>query len=84
MFWDVDRFFYGEVGNLCQNWREVMIKFCEYLEHTYLQRCCDNDERTTFCIPAPKVTEELYETNGGGCDVCKEFYSELLCFPVTS
>eukprot|EP00593_Proboscia_inermis_P001462 CAMPEP_0171300252 /NCGR_PEP_ID=MMETSP0816-20121228/9034_1 /TAXON_ID=420281 /ORGANISM="Proboscia inermis, Strain CCAP1064/1" /LENGTH=507 /DNA_ID=CAMNT_0011776593 /DNA_START=82 /DNA_END=1605 /DNA_ORIENTATION=+ len=80
MFWDVDRFFYGEVGNPCQNRREVMIKYCEYLERTYPRRCCDNDERTTFCIPAPNVTKKLYGTNGGGCDICKEFYGELLCF----
>jgi len=72
MFWDVDRYFYGEESNPCGNRREVLEKYCQYLELTYPRRCCDNDERKTSRLPAPRV--EMFTS--GGCSICKEFYGE--------
>jgi tRNA-dihydrouridine synthase len=72
MFWDVDRYFYGEENNPCQNRREVLEKYCQYLEVTYPRRCCDDDSRKTSRLPAPKV--EMFTS--GGCPICKEFYGE--------
>jgi len=70
MFWDVDRYFYGEKSNPCKNRREVLIKYCEYLERRFPRRCCDDDERiTSWNNPAPKVKRvQDY------CDICREVY----------
>jgi len=72
MFADVDRFWYSEERNPCKNRREVLEKYCLYLEQTYPRRCCDNDERKTGRLPAPNV--EMYTT--GGCSISREFYGE--------
>jgi len=70
MFWDVDRYFYGESCNPCQNRREVLIQYCIYLERTYPRRCCDNDERCTTRIPVPDVDVRDQEY----CTICKSMY----------
>ncbi len=70
MFWDVDRYFYGEQSNPCHNRREALEKYCLFLEKCYPRRCCDNDSRKTGRIPAPKVTM----FTEGGCPICQEFY----------
>ena len=70
MFWDVDRYFYGEESNPCQTRREVLEKYCEYLERTYPKRCCDDDDRKTSRLPAPSVDMR----SDGGCYLCQEFY----------
>ena len=70
MFADVDRYFYGHDVNPCKNRREALEAYVDYLERTYPRRCCDNDERITFRIPAPVV--QMNET--GGCQNCQEFY----------
>ena len=44
MFWDVDRYFYGEETNPCQNRRELLNAYCRYLERTYPRQCCDSDQ----------------------------------------
>jgi len=72
MFADVDRFWYSEETNPCENRREVLEKYCLYLEQIYPRRCCDDDERKTGRLPAPEV--KMYTT--GGCSICKEFYGE--------
>jgi tRNA-dihydrouridine synthase len=72
MFWDVDRYFYGEESNPCRNRRDVLEKYCRYLETTYPRRCCDNDHRKTSRLPAPQVVM----FTSGGCPICKEFYGE--------
>lgn len=69
MFWDIDRYFYGMEKNPCRNRREVLEKYCVYLEKTYPRRCCDSDERITRRIPAPHI--RLPE---GGCEICSKFY----------
>jgi len=76
MFADVDRYFYGHDVNPCKNRREALEAYCDYLERTYPRRCCDNDERITFRIPAPDVQMNI-NMNGnekGGCQNCQEFY----------
>ena len=70
MFWDIDRYFYGEKSNPCENRRQMMEKYCQYLEETYPRRCCDVDERNTIRLPAPKV--KMFTE--GGCEICKEYY----------
>lgn len=69
MFWDVDRYYYGAVSNPCQNRREVLVQYCEYLERIYPRRCCDDDERCTTRIPVPDVVNERQY-----CDICREMY----------
>ena len=55
MFWDVDRYFYDLESNPCRNRREVLDKYCEYLERMYPRRCCDRDSRVTVNISAMGV-----------------------------
>lgn len=69
MFWDVDRYFYGMKSNPCQTRRDVLEKYCLYLEKTYPRRCCDHDERMTLRIPAPDI-----DLPSWGCDICQEYY----------
>lgn len=68
-FWDVDRYFYGST-NPCQNRRQVLEQYCQYLEQTYPRRCCDDDERITTKIPAPTPVVRYHEY----CNVCREMY----------
>ena len=72
MFWDIDRYFYGEESNPCKNRREALEKYCLYLESCYPRRCCDNDTRKSARIPTPRV--EMFTS--GGCPICKEFYGD--------
>lgn len=74
MFWDIDRYFYGETSNPCQTRREALDKYCMYLEQTYPRRCCDNDDRVTSRIPSPTNVQKF--VNSGGCDICKCFYGQ--------
>ncbi len=67
MFWDIDKYFYGEATNPTKNRREVLEKYCQYLDLTYPRRCCDDDDRITSRIPAPKVIFFSDE----GCDICR-------------
>ena len=71
MFWDIDKHFYGDSVNPCQTRRDALNQYCEYLETTYPRRCCDNDQRITSRIPAPKV--ETY-AKSGGCPICSCIY----------
>ena len=69
VFWDCDRYFYGESKNPCATRREVLDKYIDYLETVYPRRCCDdrNDVQTNR-IPAPSVefTKEY-------CEICSEW-----------
>jgi tRNA-dihydrouridine synthase A len=67
MFWDVDRYFYGLESNPCRNRREVLDKYCQYLETIYPRRCCDRDIRVTVNIPAPDVIVEA-----PFCPMCRD------------
>jgi len=66
VFWDCDRYFYGDSKNPCATRREVLDKYIDYLESVYPRRCCDdrNDVQTNR-IPAPSV-----EYTRESCDVC--------------
>jgi len=72
MFWDVDRYFYGEASNPCRNRREALEEYCLFLESCFPRRCCDGDARKSARIPTPKV--EMFTS--GGCPICKEFYGD--------
>lgn len=66
VFWDCDRYFYGERENPCNTRREVLDQYIDYLEKVYPRRCCDDqNDMQTNRIPAPSVvhTKEY-------CDVC--------------
>ena len=69
LFWDVDRYFYGEPTNPCQNRREVLEHYCQFLEQTYPRRCCDDDERVTYYYPAPNV-----QPTQDYCNICQDIY----------
>jgi len=71
MFWDVDRYFYGMESNPCKNRREVLLKYCEYLEKIYPRRCCDDDKTMTIRIPAPIVK---MKSAVQGCKICRYYY----------
>lgn len=73
MFWDIDRYFYGEPSNPCQTRREALDRYCMYLEETYPRRCCDDDDRVTSRIPSPRV--KMFVSRGG-CDICKCVYGD--------
>lgn len=69
MFWDVDRYFYGEEMNPCQNRRELLESYCEYLEYIYPRQCCGNDP-TGGC----SICKDVYGNGKSGssirsCDV---------------
>ncbi|KAL7537469.1 hypothetical protein ACHAXR_007842 [Thalassiosira sp. AJA248-18] len=50
LFYDVDRYFYGEKTNPCKNRREVLERYCDYLERIYPPRCCEDDvQRSGNC-----------------------------------
>jgi len=55
LFWDCDRYFYGEAENPCRTRREVLDQYVEYLEEVYPRRCCDNIEEETKRIPSPNL-----------------------------
>mmetsp|Transcript_25538 Transcript_25538/g.43599 ORF Transcript_25538/g.43599 Transcript_25538/m.43599 type:complete len:533 (+) Transcript_25538:139-1737(+) len=55
LFHDVDRYFFNEDTNPCKNRREVLERYCEYLERIYPRRCCDEDPRNSFEHPLPEV-----------------------------
>ena len=50
MFHDVDRYFYGEASNPCQNRMQVLEKYCQYLERRHPRRCCsENVNHCNMC-----------------------------------
>lgn len=69
LFHNADKYFFDGASNPCTTRREVLAKYCLWLEKTYPRRCCDSDERTTFEYPAPKVTHEQ-----DYCTICSEIY----------
>jgi tRNA-dihydrouridine synthase A len=70
IFWDVDRYFYGEANNPCQTRREILLKYCSYLECVYPRRCCDQDIRVTSKITDPVNFEFEYDY----CSKCAPLY----------
>jgi len=73
IFWDCDRYFYGESKNPCKTRREVLDQYIEYLEKVYPRRCCDDrDDLQTNRIPAPSVVHEQEF-----CSVCSTWRKHL-------
>lgn len=69
LFWDCDRYFYGEDDNPCQTRREVLIEYINYLESNYPRRCCDDlDDVQTNRLPSPSVIHKK-----DYCDVCSKW-----------
>lgn len=57
---DIDRFFYGEPTNPCRNRREVVDKYCTYLESIYPRRCCDlNTFQTCHITEQEEIVSEF-------------------------
>jgi tRNA-dihydrouridine synthase A len=71
LFYNADKYFFGEASNPCTTRRDVLERYCVYLEKTYPRRCCDSDVRITFEYPAPKVAHER-----DCCKICSEIYSQ--------
>ena len=73
IFWDVDRYFYNCKTNPCINRRQVVQKYCTYLEKLYPRRCCDTDERITYKLPVPIISNEN-KMDRKYCDICYDMY----------
>jgi tRNA-dihydrouridine synthase A len=71
IFWDADRYFYGLDENPCRNRRQVLERYCEYLEQLYPRRCCDLDEAITYGIPVPNVHRLC-----SYCPMCRPMYQK--------
>lgn len=69
LFYNADKYFFNEPSNPCQTRRDVLERYCVYLEEAYPRRCCDNDERFTFECPAPNIVHDR-----DCCKVCAEIY----------
>ncbi len=69
VFWDCDRYFYGEKENPCKTRREVLDQYIRYLEKVYPRRCCDdqNDIQTNR-IPAPSLVHAK-----DCCNICADW-----------
>lgn len=68
LLWDVDRFFYGEESNPSRTRREILEKYCKYLDTVYPRRCCDRDPYVTCKITDPKEFDFVYDS----CHLCAE------------
>eukprot|EP00536_Pseudo-nitzschia_multiseries_P007086 jgi/Psemu1/324602/estExt_fgenesh1_pg.C_1600014 len=68
LFWDCDRYFYGEAKNPCRTRREVLDQYIAYLEKVYPRRCCDEIDFETKRIPAPSLIH-----TGESCSICAEW-----------
>ena len=73
MFWDVDRYFYGEQRNPCRNRREVLEQYCQWLEQVYPKRCCDRDPQITN-----KITDTKIQAEAECCPICRDIYGKHL------
>lgn len=69
LFHDVDRSFYGEKENPCKNRRDVLEKYCNYLEQRHPRRCCpDSVNYCSICVdiygPPECIKEEVSTLEG--------------------
>ena len=67
-FWDVDRYWYGCTANPSETRRQVLNRYCAFLEELYPRRCCDEDATVTDRLPAPNVVHTRPR-----CRICAEF-----------
>jgi len=64
----LDTLFYGEANNPHKTRREILDKYCAYIEQRYPRRCCDSDPRVTEDYPAPSVAHEVER-----CEICQDY-----------
>ena len=79
LFFNVDRYFYGEPFNPCQNRRQVLERYCNYLEGLYPRRCCDHNDEITYQYPPPTVEHEKEY-----CEQCIDIYGSSVVTEVVS
>jgi tRNA-dihydrouridine synthase len=72
LFWDVDRYFYGENRNPCQTRRQILSQYCKYLENIYPRRCCDQDPSVTSRITNSRAFPVQYDY----CSKCASLYED--------
>ena len=67
----IDRYFYGESTNPCNNRRDLMEKYIQFVERVYPRRCCDDNQHISLHMvmdmPQPIIHTSAY------CCVCEEF-----------
>ena len=67
MFWDVDRYFYNQSQNPCQNRRQVLNQYITYLNHSYPRQCpfhctiCQTN--TNHSMETTQTTDESFNAN---------------------
>lgn len=71
ILWDIDRYFYGEKCNPCRTRREILERYCTFIERMYPRRCCDQDPRVTSKITDPKNWTFEYDA----CQLCADLQS---------
>jgi hypothetical protein len=74
IFGNVDCYFYGETSNPSRNRRQVLERYCDYLEKRYPPRCSDDDAQWTAPFPSPSVVPHLFIR----CLVC-EWHATDVC-----
>jgi hypothetical protein len=72
--WDIDRYFYGDATNPCQNRWQVLTQYLDYIETVIPRRCCDTDPRETRRLPTPFVVKSDYTC----CPYCVDFGSSSM------
>ena len=73
LFATIDTDVYGMTHNSCLTRRQVIDRYCKYLECIYPRRCCNDSENidVTFRIPSPKIpscNDNRY------CSICHDMY----------
>lgn len=74
LMWDIDRYFYGEATNPCQNRWQVLTQYLDYIETVIPRRCCDTDPRDTRRLPTPFAVKSDYTC----CPYCMGFGSSSM------
>ena len=64
----IDTDFYGEPSNPCNNRRDLMNRYIQFLERVYPRRCCDDDATITLGMVDEKTN--VIVNNKEYCDVC--------------
>eukprot|EP00804_Cyclotella_cryptica_P007922 CCRYP_019656-RA/>CCRYP_019656-RA protein AED:0.12 eAED:0.12 QI:495/1/1/1/1/1/2/2046/525 len=73
---DVDRYFYGESSNPCNNRRELLEKYIQFIEKVYPRRCCDDNDEIISSRMVMDVEQKINHYRPY-CDVCREFSLEV-------
>ena len=73
LFATIDTDVYSMTHNSCLTRRQVIDKYCKYLETIYPRHCCEIDDNTdiTYRIPAPKLKQSMKDKY---CSICHDMY----------